>query len=143
MRLLIEHALSFLPLKVRLGTELPVEDRLSFFVLHVGVKTTWTCRSFLFFCLQPVSVETPQGGVYEGKRLSGKRVSLACMQLFLLNSVPSTTAAFSTRVFVQITGVSILRAGETMEQALMAVCKDIRLGKILIQTNHDTGEPEV
>lgn len=47
------------------------------------------------------------------------------------------------RVFLQITGVSILRAGETMEQALMAVCKDIRLGKILIQTNHDTGEPEV
>lgn len=46
-------------------------------------------------------------------------------------------------LFVQITGVSILRAGETMEQALMAVCKDIRLGKILIQTNHDTGEPEV
>uniref|UniRef100_A0A7N6C3G7 uridine/cytidine kinase n=1 Tax=Anabas testudineus TaxID=64144 RepID=A0A7N6C3G7_ANATE len=78
MRLLIEHALSFLPLK-------------------------------------PVSVETPQGSVYEGKRLSGKR----------------------------ITGVSILRAGETMEQALMAVCKDIRLGKILIQTNHDTGEPEL
>lgn len=30
-----------------------------------------------------------------------------------------------------------------MEQALMAVCKDIRLGKILIQTNHDSGEPEV
>lgn len=43
----------------------------------------------------------------------------------------------------QITGVSILRAGETMEQALTAVCKDIRLGKILIQTNLDTGEPEV
>ncbi|XP_039638104.1 uridine-cytidine kinase-like 1 isoform X1 [Perca fluviatilis] len=78
MRLLIEHALSFLPLK-------------------------------------PVSVETPQGGIYNGKRLSGQR----------------------------ITGVSILRAGETMEQALMAVCKDIRLGKILIQTNHDTGEPEL
>ncbi|XP_028858693.1 uridine-cytidine kinase-like 1 isoform X1 [Denticeps clupeoides] len=78
MRLLIEHALSFLPLK-------------------------------------PVSVETPQGTVYVGKRLSGKR----------------------------ITGVSILRAGETMEQALMAVCKDIRLGKILIQTNHQTGEPEL
>ncbi|XP_056283487.1 uridine-cytidine kinase-like 1 isoform X2 [Pseudoliparis swirei] len=78
MRLLIEHALSFLP-------------------------------------LSPVSVETPQGGVYDGRRLSGKR----------------------------ITGVSILRAGETMEPALMAVCKDIRLGKILIQTNHNTGEPEL
>lgn len=78
MRLLIEHALSFLP-------------------------------------LTPVSVETPQGGVYEGRRLNGKR----------------------------ITGVSILRAGETMEPALMAVCKDIRLGKILIQTNQQTGEPEL
>ena len=42
-----------------------------------------------------------------------------------------------------ICGVSILRAGETMEPALAEVCKDIRLGKILIQTNLDTGEPEV
>ncbi|NWI68778.1 UCKL1 protein, partial [Todus mexicanus] len=78
MRLLIEHALSFLPLK-------------------------------------SVTVETPQGTTYEGKRFHRQR----------------------------ITGVSILRAGETMEQALTAVCKDIRLGKILIQTNHATGEPEV
>nr|XP_033792783.1 uridine-cytidine kinase-like 1 isoform X7 [Geotrypetes seraphini] len=64
---------------------------------------------------QPVTVETPQGTIYEGKRFHRQR----------------------------ITGVSILRAGETMEQALTAVCKDIRLGKILIQTNHDTGEPEL
>ncbi|XP_039202054.1 uridine-cytidine kinase-like 1 isoform X1 [Crotalus tigris] len=78
MRLLIEYALSFLPLK-------------------------------------PVTVETPQGTIYDGKRFHRQR----------------------------ITGVSILRAGETMEQALIAVCKDIRLGKILIQTNHDTGEPEL
>ncbi|XP_070591085.1 uridine-cytidine kinase-like 1 [Erythrolamprus reginae] len=78
MRLLIEHALSFLPLK-------------------------------------PVTVETPQGTIYDGKRFHRQR----------------------------ITGISILRAGETMEQALTAVCKDIRLGKILIQTNHDTGEPEL
>lgn len=39
--------------------------------------------------------------------------------------------------------MSILRAGETMEPALRAVCKDVRIGKILIQTNQDTGEPEV
>uniref|UniRef100_A0A8C6L5W2 Uridine-cytidine kinase n=1 Tax=Nothobranchius furzeri TaxID=105023 RepID=A0A8C6L5W2_NOTFU len=77
MRLLIEHALSFLPLKVS------CLDRHGF-----------NCKG-LFFCL------------------------------------------------FKITGVSILRAGETMEPALMAVCKDIRLGKILIQTNHDTGEPEL
>uniref|UniRef100_A0A8C7ZC47 Uridine-cytidine kinase n=1 Tax=Oryzias sinensis TaxID=183150 RepID=A0A8C7ZC47_9TELE len=42
-----------------------------------------------------------------------------------------------------ITGVSILRAGETMEPALRAVCKDVRIGKILIQTNLDSGEPEL
>ena len=29
-----------------------------------------------------------------------------------------------------------------MEQPLCDVCKDVSLGKILIQTNLDTGEPE-
>ena len=51
--------------------------------------------------------------------------------------------AFCSSWCAQITGVSILRAGETMEPALRAVCKDVRIGKILIQTNQDTGEPEV
>lgn len=62
-----------------------------------------------------VTIETPQGIPYEGLRLDTK----------------------------QIVGVSVLRAGETMEQALCEVYKDIRLGKILIQTNLDTGEPEL
>ncbi|XP_014642752.1 PREDICTED: uridine-cytidine kinase-like 1 isoform X3 [Ceratotherium simum simum] len=78
MRLLIEHALSFLP-------------------------------------FQDCVVQTPQGQDYAGKCYGGK----------------------------QITGVSILRAGETMEPALRAVCKDVRIGTILIQTNQLTGEPEL
>ncbi|XP_058640861.1 uridine-cytidine kinase-like 1a isoform X1 [Onychostoma macrolepis] len=78
VRLLIEHALSFLPSKA---------------------------------CF----VQTLQGQEYEGCRFSGKG----------------------------ITGVSVLRAGETMEPALRAVCKDVRIGKILIQTNLDSGEPEL
>ncbi|XP_062060482.1 uridine-cytidine kinase-like 1 isoform X2 [Lepus europaeus] len=78
MRLLIEHALSFLP-------------------------------------FQDCVVRTPQGQDYAGKCYAGK----------------------------QITGVSILRAGETMEPALRAVCKDVRIGTILIQTNPLTGEPEL
>ncbi|KAM9058042.1 uridine-cytidine kinase-like 1 isoform 4-T4 [Megaptera novaeangliae] len=78
MRLLIEHALSFLP-------------------------------------FQDCVVQTPQGQDYSGKCYAGK----------------------------QITGVSILRAGETMEPALRAVCKDVRIGTILIQTNQFTGEPEL
>jgi uridine kinase len=36
-----------------------------------------------------------------------------------------------------------VRAGETMEAALTEVCQDIRVGKILIQTSKDTGEPEL
>ena len=43
----------------------------------------------------------------------------------------------------KICGVSILRAGETMERALCDVLKDVRLGKILIQTNFETNEQEV
>ena len=64
---------------------------------------------------EAVSVATPQGMDYEGRRCSVKKIC----------------------------GVSILRAGETMEQALSDVCKDIRIGKILIQTNWESGEPEL
>nr|XP_053644218.1 uridine-cytidine kinase-like 1 [Cherax quadricarinatus] len=64
---------------------------------------------------QDVTVETPQGIPYEGKRIATEKIC----------------------------GVSILRAGETMENALCEVLKDVRIGKILIQTNLDTGEPEV
>ena len=54
-----------------------------------------------------------------------------------------TSGDRSAMFMVQIAGVSILRAGETMEQALREVSKDVSIGKILIQTNLDTGEPEV
>lgn len=65
--------------------------------------------------MKDVTVETPQGVLYGGKRGATDKIC----------------------------GVSILRAGETMEQAVRDVCKDIRIGKILIQTNQQTGEPEV
>ncbi|XP_063236971.1 uridine-cytidine kinase-like 1 [Bacillus rossius redtenbacheri] len=64
---------------------------------------------------QEVVVDTPQSVPYSGRRCAWHKVC----------------------------GVSILRAGETMEQAVHDVCKDIRIGKILIQTNSLTGEPEL
>jgi len=64
---------------------------------------------------QSVTVTTPHGLPYEGKRMCASKIC----------------------------GVSVLRAGETMEPALSEVFKNIRLGKILIQTNLDTGEPEL
>ncbi|XP_021350989.1 uridine-cytidine kinase-like 1 isoform X3 [Mizuhopecten yessoensis] len=79
-----------------------------------------------------VKVETPQSVLYDGKRLNATK---------MCNDSP--IGGKETEVTLKICGVSILRAGETMEQALCEVCKDIRLGKILIQTNFDTGEPEL
>ncbi|UYV62795.1 UCKL1 [Cordylochernes scorpioides] len=64
---------------------------------------------------QDVEVETFQGIPYHGKQILTKKIC----------------------------GVSILRAGETMEQALCDVLKDVRLGKILIQTNPETDEAEL
>ncbi|CAH2090736.1 unnamed protein product [Euphydryas editha] len=60
-------------------------------------------------------VDTPQGFAYTGRKCDVEKIC----------------------------GVSILRAGETMEQAVCDVCKDIRIGKILIQTNQQTDEPEL
>ncbi|KAK9711166.1 Uridine kinase [Basidiobolus ranarum] len=42
-----------------------------------------------------------------------------------------------------ICGVPILRAGSAMESGLRRVCKDATIGKILIQTDPSTGEPQL
>lgn len=41
----------------------------------------------------------------------------------------------------RIVGVSIIRAGEAMETALRSCCRNVRLGKILVQRDDDTAEP--
>jgi len=42
-----------------------------------------------------------------------------------------------------ICGVSIMRAGESMENGLRAVCRGIKIGKILIQRNEETAMPKM
>ncbi|CAF1058945.1 unnamed protein product, partial [Didymodactylos carnosus] len=64
---------------------------------------------------EDITVETPQGLPYQGKKHANARVC----------------------------GVSIVRAGECLEPALIEVYKDVKIGKILIQTNQLTGEPEL
>ncbi|XP_055594259.1 uridine-cytidine kinase-like 1 isoform X2 [Uranotaenia lowii] len=100
--------------------------------LHTFIRNAGTLRDeFIFYSkrlirlvleyalsllpFKTVEVDTPQGVSYAGKRMACQKVC----------------------------GVSILRAGETMEQAVSDVCKHIRIGKILIQTNQCTGEPEL
>jgi uracil phosphoribosyltransferase len=43
----------------------------------------------------------------------------------------------------QICGVSILRAGEAMEQGLRDCCRSVRIGKILIQRDEETSRPKL
>ncbi|KAI0315354.1 uracil phosphoribosyltransferase-domain-containing protein [Amylostereum chailletii] len=62
----------------------------------------------------PKTVQTPTGATYEGVGFEGK-----------------------------ICGVSILRAGEAMEQGLREVCRSVRIGKILIQRDEETTQPKL
>lgn len=43
----------------------------------------------------------------------------------------------------KICGVSIMRAGEAMEQGLRDCCRSVRIGKILIQRDEDTSRPKL
>ena len=43
----------------------------------------------------------------------------------------------------KICGVSIMRAGESMEQGLRDCCRSVRIGKILIQRDEDTSRPRL
>jgi uracil phosphoribosyltransferase len=60
------------------------------------------------------SVTTPVGREYLGVRFEGK-----------------------------ICGVSIMRAGEAMEQGLRDCCRSVRIGKILIQRDEETCKPKL
>jgi len=43
----------------------------------------------------------------------------------------------------KICGVSIMRAGESMEQGLRDCCRSVRIGKILIQRDEETSKPRL
>lgn len=58
-------------------------------------------------------------------------------------TTPTNEKFNGKRNTAHICGVTIMRAGETMEHALRAVVKDCKMGKILIQTNEKTMEPEL
>ncbi|KAK4193081.1 putative uracil phosphoribosyltransferase [Podospora australis] len=60
------------------------------------------------------TVTTPVGRPYEGLSFQGK-----------------------------ICGVSIMRAGEAMEQGLRDCCRSVRIGKILIQRDEETAQPKL
>lgn len=64
--------------------------------------------------VEDVDIATPTGAVYSGVKFQGK-----------------------------ICGVSIMRAGESMEQGLRDCCRSVRIGKILIQRDEETAQPKL
>lgn len=64
--------------------------------------------------VEPETVYTPTGEQYEGFKFKG-----------------------------HICGVSIMRAGESMEQGLRECCRSVRIGKILIQRDEETATPRL
>jgi len=60
------------------------------------------------------TITTPVGRTYSGVKFEGK-----------------------------ICGVSIMRAGEAMEQGLRDCCRSVRIGKILIQRDEETSKPKL
>ncbi|KAH3762317.1 uracil phosphoribosyltransferase [Pelomyxa schiedti] len=63
---------------------------------------------------QTIEVKTPNGATIQGVEMKDK-----------------------------ICGISIVRSGESMEAALRDVCKDIKVGKLLIQRDEDTALPKL
>ncbi|KAJ1834284.1 Uracil phosphoribosyltransferase, synthesizes UMP from uracil [Coemansia sp. RSA 2711] len=62
----------------------------------------------------PKEVTTPMGATFQGVAFEGR-----------------------------ICGVSIMRAGESMEQGLRDVCTSVRIGKVLIQRDERTAQPKL
>jgi len=69
-----------------------------------------------------------------------------------LNYLPTKTKTVTTPTGAQyhglewtgdICGVSIIRAGESMEAALKEICQPVRIGKILIQRDEETSLPKL
>ncbi|KAH3901358.1 Uracil phosphoribosyltransferase [Saccharomycodes ludwigii] len=62
---------------------------------------------------------------------------------------PLTVSTETNQVFQgvsflgKICGVSIIRAGESMEQGLRDCCRSVRIGKILIQRDEETAKPKL
>jgi uracil phosphoribosyltransferase len=85
------------------------------FVFYAGRINRLLVESALnLLPFEPWDVETPVGRTYDGLRFSS-----------------------------EICGVSIARAGDSMEAALRAVCRSIRIGKILIQRDKVTKLPRL
>lgn len=85
--------------------------------------------------------------IFHSNRISRLLVEEALNHLPVLPHTVNTPVAGRTYAGVKfegkICGVSIMRAGEAMEQALRECCRSVRIGKILIQRDEETSKPRL
>ncbi|CAI2167877.1 13122_t:CDS:10 [Funneliformis geosporum] len=84
--------------------------------------------------------------IFYAERLAAIIVERALSELIFIEHeiiTPLHVPYVGKRNTMQICGVSILRAGGTMETGLRRVVKDALIGKILIQSRPKTGEPSL
>lgn len=135
IRLLIEEGLGALPFKqkdvdtpcgVYHGTQ---PDFLSLPEINALVVSTF-CQLFSLSATKKAD-------------FSIKFLDFFCFLLFE-TVIERSCAPFAGAEFAaNLCGVSIIRAGESMEAGLRQVCQNIRIGKILIQRDEETAEPKV
>ncbi|KAF7189225.1 Uracil phosphoribosyltransferase [Pseudocercospora fuligena] len=85
--------------------------------------------------------------IFHSNRVSRLLVEEALNHLPVLPHTVTTPVQGRTYAGVKfegkICGVSIMRAGESMEQALRECCRSVRIGKILIQRDEETSKPRL
>jgi len=70
--------------------------------------------------------------------------ALNFLPFFEKKIITPTDSEYNGTLFAtKICGVSIVRAGESMEAGLRAVCKHIKIGKILIQRDEETAQAKL
>jgi uracil phosphoribosyltransferase len=125
----------------------PIPPRLTDYKAPAQVKLLQRSPQLiaLLTCLR--SADTPRGDfIHTADRIIRLLVEEALNHL-PFNPVTVTTPIGATYngLIPQggICGVSIMRAGESMETALRECCRAVRIGKILIQRNEETKQPHV
>ncbi|KAE9448988.1 hypothetical protein C3L33_19131, partial [Rhododendron williamsianum] len=131
IRLVVEHGLGHLPFTEK-QIITPTGMFLANVAMHGAVDSQFNCSSPSRF-LPLISEEKP--AVFSLCCLSPKKNFVDLMALTDAGAV-YTGVDFCKK----LCGVAIVRSGESMENALRACCKGIKIGKILIHRDGDNGK---
>ncbi len=97
-------------------------------LLHTQIRSSTTTReNFVFYADRLIRLIVEEG--------------LAMLPMKEISVITPTGVEYrGVEPIHGICGVSIMRAGESMEQALRDTCRGARIGKILIQRNEETAD---